>query len=427
MKIDNILGKIIALTKEVHFQEPKGGFDSKIEFLISKEPFFFSGGVVLEWWYTKPANIICEDIAIMATSYNSSLKVVDQKTFCSTIMKTLQENALNHEFFDGDLIFFRRVKTLFDARILEDVHEFALRLWKLINHSLAKTITDWLVLYPLPLINAPSFDLGFDGLLLLRVDDKEAWEKLALKYKNVQYWNPLTGKFKDGIGCNPSQLWLACEVKGTASGSRINAGLKMRTFLAVLFSHLSSKRKNLLTKSMLQTSSNSIQFSAEPAKVGCVQMLASIGTLLHPLIDAVNVSSDIMSEILNWYQLRSSAQPDKVYRVTKGSHFINYGMIADNNIEQFIHFFIALDALFGERNKVEDSIVSGIKKIFPNNTKWDIRAKKLFELRSELVHGGASSIDEWNNLAYYRRNFYSDPLYDVGLAVMTALRMYFTL
>ncbi len=94
---------------------------------------------------------------------------------------------------------------------------------------------------------------------------------------------------------------------------------------------------------------------------------------------------------------------------------------------QFMHFFIALDALFGERNKVEDSIVSGIKKIFPNNTKWDIRAKKLFELRSELVHGGSSSIDEWNNLAYYRRNFYSDPLYDVGLAVMTALRMYFTL
>ena len=103
---------------------------------------------------------------------------------------------------------------------------------------------------------------------------------------------------------------------------------------------------------------------------------------------------------------------------------VNYGITADD-LERFLHFFIALDALFGEMGKVEETIINGIKRTFPGDSKWLERAEMLFDLRSELVHGGSSFIDDWKSLDHYRRHFQSHPLTDVGTAAMTALRNYF--
>ena len=433
MKIDDILGKIIALSKETYIQEPGCGFALKNQFLagpgMSNNPF--AGRLGLEWYYTQSAIRICEDLADMVTAYDPLLKNGNKETFCLIIRQTLEDNALNKSLFDGDSISLSRVNTLFKARIISDVVKFAKKLWYLIHGALLKTLTDWLLLYPLHRVFSVSVVLGFDGLSILKADDGKFWAEISVNYPDSKYWDPRTGERSDKKGYSllggPPPTWLAIEVNGTELGARISAERTMRTFLSVLFSHLVETEHNLFSKSMAQPISYVAQFPSEPSKVKFGQINAHIGRLLHPLLTDVQISSERISEVMEWYKLNSAAGGEKSHRAEVGSHFVNYGMIADDELQQFIQFFIALDALFGVRGKVENSIKEGVSKVFSSDTKWADRAELFFDLRSELVHGGSSSIDDWKNLAHYLKHFKSDPLDDIRLCSMVALRSYFTI
>ena len=200
----------------------------------------------------------------------------------------------------------------------------------------------------------------------------------------------------------------------------------MRKFIGLLFSYIYEHNQAVLHKSMAQPSVFSIQFPSEPSRVHSEQITAGIGTLLHPLPDEVNLTSNVLKNVSTWYQVGSSAQVDKIQRAEVGAQFIQYGVVADG-IERFIHFFIALDALFGKRHKVEESIKEGIQKVFKNNQKWESRIDKIYDLRNELIHGGIISIDGWKDLDSYKRSFGSEPLSDLISTAMTSLRNYFSI
>ena len=104
--------------------------------------------------------------------------------------------------------------------------------------------------------------------------------------------------------------------------------------------------------------------------------------------------------------------------------FIQYAFVSDE-LEKFIHFFIAIDALFGKKGDVRNTIIAGICNIF-HDIDWRRRIDKLYKLRSELVHGGITDISEWKELQKYRRSFKTEPLNDVAYAAMKALSGYLT-
>jgi hypothetical protein len=268
---------------------------------------------------------------------------------------------------------------------------------------------------------------------LLSSSDVDRWQELSGHYSDAKYWNPLSGTWAEGIDRDSLKdfllvpTWLVCEVSGTALGSRKLAARQMRTFLAVLFSNLENQVPHLLYKSGADKVSSSIQFPKDATQVGYGSVCASIGNLLPPLlVDNIDVQPETVSEVQDWYVQRASSPDPVKKRATTASHFIHYGIIHDD-LERFLHFFFALDALFGERGKVEQSIIDGVKQTFPMNITWEERVKKLFDLRSELVHGGASEISDWEGLDSYRRYFKSQPLEDVKTAAMAALRTYFKL
>jgi Apea-like HEPN len=203
--------------------------------------------------------------------------------------------------------------------------------------------------------------------------------------------------------------------------------LSKRMTCSLLFSYLDDKIPNLLTKSGAEVASYSIQFPDDASKAGCGSISAGIGSLFPSLLvdGLLDVSADILFEIQSWYDLRSKSSDSIAQRATTAAHFVHYGIIYDG-LERFIHFFIALDALFGERYKVEKNIKEGIRKTFTSQPDWENRADKLFELRNELIHGGISSIKRWDGLEHYRRCFKSHPMKDIQTAAMTALRVYFS-
>lgn len=92
-----------------------------------------------------------------------------------------------------------------------------------------------------------------------------------------------------------------------------------------------------------------------------------------------------------------------------------------------MNYFITLDALFGQQGSVETSILEGVKDLnldppFVEKARW------LFDLRNEIVHGGSRYISEWPKYVRYIQHFGSKPTTDVQrlaqLAVLGAPRLY---
>ncbi len=431
-QLKNITNKVIDFTKQVCLKQPADASILPTKFLAGKNKWQFLGSFGLEWWITQRGQNCCEDIADMAIKFDSQLQGGDRESFCEIIKTTLQENANNKDIFNFDNIFFGLVDNLFEARATKNANEFSLCLWREIYTNLKNSIVTWIVLYPLRQIQSNSYSLGFDGLSLLASNDRDAWQQISEYYGNAKYWNPAFGMweneqnqstFKEFIG---APTWLVCEASGTQLASRKLAGQRMRTFLALLFSYLDNQEPTLLLKSGADTACYSIQFPDDSTKVGFRYVSSAIGTLAPPLLvdGFLNVSSEIVSKVRNWYLQWASAPDTPKRRAITASHFIHYAIIHDD-LERFIHFFIALDALFGERNKVEKNITESIKYIFPGDSKWETRIEKLYDLRNELVHGGASSISDWSELYNYRRQFKSHPLQDIKTAAMRELIKYF--
>ena len=380
-------------------------------------------GLGISWWITQKGIELCHDIAEMAKLFDPKLQCGDSESFTSLIEDVFQQNALNSELF-VDFIFNRTVVNLYEACALEDKKTFALRIWNKIYKTLTDSLVDWLILYPLHRVNVLTTNIGFDDILLFASNDIDRWNQLSKSYANAKYWNPLNGKGEDKdpnvFGC-PCPTWLVCEVAGTDLRARKLAGYRMRTFIAALFSHIDEDYTVFLMKSMANEISYACQFSKNGG-----QVIAHIGGLLPPILKDINLSPAILDTIKQWYSQRSSADVKIAKRATRAAQFVHYGIML-GDIEIFIHFFISLDALFGERGKVEQMVIGGIKQTFKSNSIWVEKAKLLFDLRSELVHGGASSIEEWKDIQHYKRRFKTKPLDDISIAAMTALRNYFNL
>lgn len=433
--LDAVIGKLLNLTKQIYLREPDDGSGLAERFMAGKRSAhpLLNSSFGMEWWITRRVFECCEEIADMSISFDPQLEGGDKESFSRIIRETLQENVINTKLFTFENLFLGKANTLFEARAIENPKEFASSLWSEIYSNLVDSLIKWLTMYPLHLVKADSCILGFDGLTLLRANDQQQWKQISEKYYDSQYWTPSTGTWINGRSDHTmkdfllSPTWLVCEALGTASSTRSLSGDNMRTFIAILFSYLDDKIPNLLTKSGAEVTSYSIQFPDDASKARCGSISAGIGSLFPPLLvdGLLDVSADILFRIQSWYDLRSNSSDSIAQRATTAAHFVHYGIIYDG-LERFIHFFIALDALFGERYKVEKNIKEGIRKTFTSQPDWENRADKLFELRNELVHGGISSIKRWDGLEHYRRCFKSHPVKDIQTAAMTALRVYFS-
>ena len=73
---------------------------------------------------------------------------------------------------------------------------------------------------------------------------------------------------------------------------------------------------------------------------------------------------------------------------------------------------------------MKSSIADRVCNVFENDYDWKEKAEWLFDLRSDLLHGGSSEIEDWRKLLRYDNNFKTEPLADVAIAALTSLRIY---
>jgi hypothetical protein len=349
------------------------------------------------------------------------------------------DRVLRATFLDGTLFDLRKISagksSLFDAAV-GNAKEFASELLEKILVAIRELQPTWLILYPLRGVVSQSYELGFDGLSVMAPTDANTWQGYASRYPRTTSFNPAEGspeRFSAptvwGIESptartNRPFTWLICEVKGTKSGVTRIAANRMRMFLALLFARWHPTSADFfIIKSDLGEHRCSLQFAPTGNRDQDAISCGTIGRLMPSLPIDFRISEQSIVHIKRWYSAYQSADEEKQRRANTASHYVHHAIMADG-FERFIHYYISLDALFGERYKVEENIKSALLRMFPNDPKWVYRADRLFDLRNALIHGGTSSIDGWKDLTGYMRHVKSSPLEDVGLAAMTAIRTY---
>ena len=281
--------------------------------------------------------------------------------------------------------------------------------------ELENSIYKWCFVYPIPRIFSESFSLRHDGISIISKSDTVAWAELIYEYPSVELLNQATGAFRDNKPPSFSNLnydiYLICKCEGTDSGAKFNAGLKFRRFLSVLFAVFQKSSKNFLTKSATHPHKVCLQFAHKDSKGNTGYVFSEIGELLPYYISDYTIDQEVIDSTKTWYGNYSNSESVHRNKAKKAAHFINRGMNSDN-IESFINYFISLDALFGKRGDVERLILEGVQ-LSTSDDNWRQRAEWLFDLRSELVHGGSRNVTEWNKYDRYVNHFKITPESDV--------------
>lgn len=338
LNLDTIYGKIVALTKEYHFKEPKE-WVSETKFPAGngkeRDPFSFVGSVFLQWWLTERGALIREQLAKIIIAFEPTLNG-DLDSFVETIDRTMQNNVLDYRLFRADDILFMKATTLFELRGCSE-RELAERLWERMQKALSNSIADWLVIIPLPRVTSPSIEVGFDGIHLIARQDTDAWQRLASRYSDARLWDPRRGARDDKdsrvFGLALPETWLACEAAGTQRGANELAKRRIRTFLSLIFANASDSTPNLMMKSMDTLTTMCTQFSGSGARVNVGQVILSIGELMPPLLVDISVTREMIESMRSWYRSRSAATDELQKRATVASHFVHYAIIASRIID----------------------------------------------------------------------------------------------
>jgi len=426
MNTDHIASKIIAITRGIHVRVPP-----KYE----RTDVFSVGSHQFSWWLTRQAIAETREVAEMIRGLEPEFAYASSAAIQQEIDRVLRATLLDGSLFDQ-----RKISTgkssLFDAAV-GNAKEFASELLEKILDAIRELQPTWLILYPLRGVVSQSHEVGFDGLSVMAPTDANTWQGYASRYPRTTSFNPAEGspeRFSAptvwGIESptartNRPFTWLICEVKGTKSGVIRIAANRMRMFLALLFARWHPTSADFfIIKSDLGEHRCSLQFAPTGNRDQDAISCGTIGRLMPSLPIDFRISEQSIVHIKRWYSAYQSADEEKQRRANTASHYVHHAIMADG-FERFIHYYISLDALFGERYKVEENIKSALLRMFSNDPKWVYRADRLFDLRNALIHGGTSSMDGWKDLTGYMRHVKSSPLEDVGLAAMTAIRTYF--
>lgn len=420
-----LLRQIVRLTKSILLRPLDSKKRPSAQFIAGKHsPFGFPSGIGLTWWYSDDTFDAIDAVVLLLTEKSRDFKDCDTESVVEVVTKTLQEVCVDNSIFKVDDVCFPRTQTLFECRA-RTVPEFAASILDAAERNLRELICTRCTLYAVPRFQVSSFTLENDTMHVIGKRDRAAWQRLIDKGYEFGGWTPEKPQLggREDTAFAPSSDFgcvLVAEELGTQKGARFSSILRFRKLMSVVFSVASRRAEHPYHKAIARSSEFCIQFPHKSAAGGKVTR-SDCSALIPYYTSDISVDGQAVAEIRRWYEASEACSQDAQQRIEKGAHFLNRALNSDD-IESYINYFVALDALFGERGAVESSILKGVQSLgidprYSEKTRW------LFDLRNELVHGGSRYITEWPKYTRYTRHFRTKPLADIrSLAQLAVLK-----
>jgi hypothetical protein len=416
MALAKLHGMILAAIRSIHFRPPRRGTKSRHHFLAGRR-------IGIEWWTTWKTALVTEKIACLAKRENPSLACADEGQLAEVFVDCLREAVSDTSLFDIHAILSQKPATLYDAIVANDKLAFAEAIYQRWVHLAMAKIAGWVVLVPLESVDCIAARIDASVQILPSRDTPE-WHELRRRYLSLIDLDVGTGRlenlscFSGGVPKKPFS-WLAFEGRGFAHQLRGEAAEETRTLLSVAFAAASGSNPYLFAKTKWSPTDRCVQFADAPDRRWTH---AGIGTVMPSISGTLTLSAGALNEITTWYAVLRNRGGQTQQRAVVAAQFLHQALLEDD-VQQFISYFIVLDALFGKRGNVEQNIIAGVKRL-DSNRSGQTRCGLLFDLRSALVHGEVSNIRTWRKLPIYRRLFHSEPWVDVQKLALKALYQY---
>ncbi len=429
VKISVLYGHIIALFKNLKFQCSENTIEESISILSISVVGLFNNGRIQarEIYFTLETNDCLKKIVIHLKKLEKT-KVICQnitnKELEKFILVLIEEEALRCSYLDSDKIMTLDQNSLFDCRSDKNPQIFA----KLFYIDLVKLLhekkVNWLNIVPIMKVRLDSFNLGYDDISIINRHDKNFWSQSSNHFKNGMDYDIYNFAMKDCHFNRPSlenNILIICKNKGSQEFSKIDALLKIKKIISILFSFISVNNEYMLTKSSHTEKSVFTQF---PSLTSNNHTTESMLSEISPCYIKEYFDSDFNVQNIKDYYCQLSKKNDEIKnRVFVATNYINHAMNGLNENDIFLNYYISLDALFGIKHQVGKSIERGINFII-NDEILKSKSKYLYELRNDLVHGGIRYIEEWDKYEKYYNEFKSDILTDIEKLAFECLNKY---
>jgi hypothetical protein len=411
-----LLSQIVRLTKSILLRPADPLKPASAQFIAGKHPPFVfpSGGIALSWWYSEDTFNAIGSVATLLIDSAVEFKDCDVETVSDVVLKTLQELCLHKDLFDGDAVFLARHEALFACHVAP-VRHFSEQILQAMSANLRRCMGRRCTIYALPRFKVPSFVVPGRWIRLIAKTDQAAWQKLIDDGYQFNGWSPLRPALpgREDRTFSPPGVFecvLVAEENGTERGTRFNSVLKFRQLGALLYATACERAPHRLHKAMARPFEFCVQFPHNSYSEGNVTRRDCDPVMPYFVSDVLFVSEDVAA-IAEWYARLDRCKDEHKRRIEKTAHFVNRGMNSDD-IESYVNYFVALDALFGQRGSVEVSILAGVRALKLGASLTE-KAPWLFDLRNEIVHGGSRYISEWPKYSRYTQHFRSTPMNDI--------------
>lgn len=403
----------LSLLREIRLgDQPDGG--RKTSFIaVDRGPFV--AGLAITWWRTARADRNAQQLA---ASYleRAERGHHELRHVVNLIHKTLQAHCLEPTVFKDVLA--AREGSLFDRLAVAEADAVDY-LHAGMQAQLQRESGRWIAVHPLYRIVGASTDLGFANLRIVRPDDEAYWRSLD-DGRLLAEWSPLSGRLTGStIGFNEKlfSAWLVGDYQGSKEGVRQRYQRDAQQAMAAVYAFWSEGQRRMRVAQQAQT--HCLLLQDGPTHIG--YELSGLG-LVYPCYGDENEVALLAPRIRAWNLARAALPAEAAQRLGNALCFVNLAM-GSYDIAYYLHYFIALDALFGVRGKVEESIVDGVRRVSALAKAAD-KAAWLFDLRNELVHGGSRNVHEWPRYPDYLRHFDSEPERDIETIALDCLRRY---
>ncbi len=376
-------------------------------------------GGSMQLWHTRGGLRRIRNLAQMLILEDPDFGHLDLESLEKLIQKIVWDLSDSHEMFSVMSAARGEARTLFDARKVRDEHDFSFGVWFILKSEILRRVTDWLVLYPLPSTESRTFSPDNSTLTILETEDTSSWSELSSRFPTASSWNPRRDNVKRDYFNSEKQYgaWAVTIASGLVDSAARVAERRFRELIAVIISMSQSKSPHPFIKTIGEASRYCILFPADPKRTAIGCMHQPVGPLIPWPGNKIKISSELVADISGWYARAGRLDEHMRRRLSNAAAFMNLG-IQQRGIPQFILYFMTLDALFGERNRVEEAIQDGVARSVTVDPFTREKVKLLFDLRSELVHGGIHRIEEWKSLNHYWNHLRSEPIHDIGKLAM---------
>ena len=415
-------GQIVSLLKSIHLRAPEPGRRAQMQFAAGKRSPGFLSGLYLSWWRGEGAKYAVDSTTLLLLKSDKALAGCDFSTAKGVVWDTLQERCIDASLFDGDDVVFARKATLFDC-LVTSVPDAAQRLCAAMQDGVRALLGRRCLVHVVPRLKCESFAVPEVEIHVVARDDAVAWSRVNADGFSCGGWtpnNPILNGRQDNVFAPHTAFdtVLVASNVGTLNSIRQESTLRLQTLLAVIFAVASDRAPYPYLKSGGTPSTFGVLFPHSSCQDRSCQK-SGVPVIFPYYISDVALDAEGIATVKTWYANLWAQQPDRRTRAERSAHFLNLGMNSKGT-ESFVNCYIALDALLGQRGSVEASILAGLAKL-QLDPKQVEKAKWLFELRNELVHGGSRFVEEWPRYPAYVRHFDGDPMIDVLKIAQTAL------